>query len=280
VSAQPDAVFVAGVEKLREHIAAGDVFQAVLSRAATWQCDVDSLDVFARLAEREPAPYAFHLELERGALLGSSPETCVRVDRGEVEIRPIAGTTVRSHDADTDARLALAMLFDHKERAEHVMLLDLARNDIARVAVPGTTEVVEQLVVEKFSRVQHLVSRVRGVLRPDLDALHAYRAAANMGTLSGAPKARATELIRDLETAGRGFYGGAVVCLLADGYMDSCIVIRSLRAIDGVYRAQAGAGIVWHSDAQRELLETERKLRAVSEVMASFAVPSVVEAGA
>lgn len=277
VAEQPDQSFLDGVVQLREHIAAGDVFQAVLSRAVTWQCSADSLDVFERLADREPSPYTFHLQLERGALFGASPETCVRVDDGNVEIRPIAGTTMRSSEPETDQRLALALLFDRKERAEHVMLLDLARNDIARVAEPGTTEVVQQFAVEKYSRVQHLVSRVRGTLRAGLDALHAYRAAANMGTLSGAPKARATEIIRQLEPAGRGFYGGAVVCLLADGRMDSCIVIRSIRAIDGVFRAQAGAGIVWHSDPQQELQETQRKLRAVSEVMASFATPPALE---
>ncbi|MCK5943912.1 MAG: anthranilate synthase component I family protein, partial [Planctomycetes bacterium] len=212
---RPDGEFVAGVERMREHIAAGDVFQAVLSRSVRWSGDADPLDVFARLASREPAPYRFHLELQRGALFGSSPETCVRVQRGEVEIRPIAGTTLRGEDADTDERLALALLFDRKERAEHVMLLDLARNDVARVAVPGSTRVVQQFAVEKYSRVQHLVSRVRGTLREDLDALHAYRAAANMGTLSGAPKPRAMELIRALEPVGRGYYGGAVVALSA-----------------------------------------------------------------
>ncbi len=273
---QPDQQFLDGVHKLREHIAAGDVFQAVLSRAVQWQCNADSLDVFELLTAREPSPYSFHLDLEHGALFGASPETCVRVDDRQVEIRPIAGTTERSSDSDTDARLALALLFDHKERAEHVMLLDLARNDIARIAVPGTTEVVQQFAVEKYSRVQHLVSRVRGTLRPELDALHAYRAAANMGTLSGAPKARATELIREIEPTGRGFYGGAVGYLMADGSFDSCITIRSMRAKNGVYRAQAGAGIVWHSDADRELEETDRKLRAVGEVMASLqGVPSV-----
>ncbi|MFN3244298.1 MAG: anthranilate synthase component I family protein [Planctomycetota bacterium] len=268
---RPDAEFVDGVERLREHIAAGDVFQAVLSRAVRWQGDVDALEAFERLAAREPAPYQFHLELQRGALFGSSPETCVRVQQGEVEIRPIAGTTLRDADADTDERLALALLFDRKERAEHVMLLDLARNDVARVAEPGSTAVVQQFAIEKYSRVQHLVSRVRGTLRADLDALHAYRAAANMGTLSGAPKPRAMELIRAIEPVGRGYYGGAVVAMTAGGDLDSCIVIRSVRARDGVFRAQAGAGVVWHSDARRELEETERKLRAVSEVMASFA---------
>lgn len=270
-SERPNAEFVDGVERLREHIAAGDVFQAVLSRAVRWDGDVDALTAFERLAAREPAPYQFHLELQHGALFGSSPETCVRVQDGDVEIRPIAGTTLRGADADTDERLALALLFDRKERAEHVMLLDLARNDIARVADPGSTAVVQQFAIEKYSRVQHLVSRVRGTLRSDLDALHAYRAAANMGTLSGAPKPRAMELIRAIEPFGRGYYGGAVVALTADGGFDSCIVIRSVRARDGVFRAQAGAGVVWHSDARRELEETERKLRAVSEVMASFA---------
>jgi len=275
-----DAQFCAGVDKLREHIGKGDIYQAVLSRAVSWRCNADSLDVFERLSEREPAPYAFHLQLEHGALFGSSPETCLRVHNREVEIRPIAGTTNRSDDDDTDARLALALLFDHKERAEHVMLLDLARNDIARVAKRATTEVVQQFAIEKYSRVQHLVSRVQGTLRPELDALHAYRAVANMGTLSGAPKARACELIRELEPVGRGFYGGAVGYLLADGSFDSCITIRSMRAKNGVFRAQAGAGVVWRSDPERELEETERKLRAVSEVMASLtqAQPTEVRA--
>lgn len=271
---QPDDAFLHGVAALREHIAAGDIFQTVLSRAVSWECTADSLDVFERLAENEPAPYAFHMQLARGALFGCSPETCVRVADGEVEIRPIAGTTRRSADPDTDERLALALLFDRKERAEHVMLLDLARNDVARVSEAGTTAVVQQFAVEKYSRVQHLVSRVRGTLRSELDALHAYRSAANMGTLSGAPKPRAMELVRKLEPAGRGFYGGAVGYLLADGQFDSCIAIRSVRMLDGVYRAQAGAGIVWHSDAVRELEETERKLRAVGDVMASFGVSS------
>lgn len=267
---QSDTQFCAGVDKLREHIGMGDIYQAVLSRAVSWQCNADSLEVFERLSTREPAPYAFHLQLEDGALFGSSPETCLRVSNREVEIRPIAGTTNRSDDEDTDARLALALLFDRKERAEHVMLLDLARNDIARVAERATTEVVQQFAIEKYSRVQHLVSRVQGQLRPELDALHAYRAVANMGTLSGAPKARACELIRELEPTGRGFYGGAVGYLLADGSFDSCITIRSMRAKNGVYRAQAGAGVVWRSDPERELEETDRKLRAVSEVMASL----------
>lgn len=271
---QDDDRFLAGVETLRQHIAAGDVFQAVLSRAVRWRGDVDAIDVFERLAAREPAPYRFHLELQHGALFGASPETCLFVGAGvgaEVEIRPIAGTTLRGGDADVDERLALALLFDEKERAEHVMLLDLARNDVARVAEPGSTQVVQQFAIEKYHRVQHLVSRVRGRLRRGLDALHAYRAAANMGTLSGAPKARASELVRALEPTGRGFYGGAVVALGQDGSLDSCIVIRSVRCKDGVFRAQAGAGVVWHSEPERELEETERKLGAVGEVMASFA---------
>ncbi|MFK7740354.1 MAG: anthranilate synthase component I family protein [Planctomycetota bacterium] len=262
--------FLAGVASLRESIAAGDIFQAVLSRAVEWQCAADPLAVFERLSAREPAPYQFHLQLERGALFGASPETCVRVQQGSVEIRPIAGTTLRTGDADTDERMALAMLFDPKERAEHVMLLDLARNDVARVAQTATTEVVQQFAVEKYRRVQHLVSRVRGQLRPELDALHAYRSAANMGTLSGAPKARATELVRALESSGRGFYGGAVGVLFQNGDFDSCIAIRSLRACGGIYRAQAGAGVVWHSDPERELEETERKLRAISDLMSSL----------
>ena len=157
----------------------------------------------------------------------------------------------------------------HVAEPNLLMLIDLARNDVARVSVAGTTEVVQQLAIEKYSHVQHLVSRVQGRLREDLDALHAYRAAANMGTLTGAPKLRAMELIREVEPCARGFYGGAAGYLLQDGSFDSCIVIRSLRYKDGVYHTRAGAGIVWDSDPESELAETEQKSLAVREAVAS-----------
>jgi anthranilate synthase component 1 len=185
-----------------------------------------------------------------------------------VEIRPIAGTAPRGLapdggiDEELDARLAVGLLLDHKEQAEHVMLVDLARNDVARVSLPGTRQVTDPFCIEKYSHVQHLVSRVRGDLLPGLDALHAYRASANMGTLSGAPKLRAMELIREIEPHARGFYGGAVGYLLQDGTFDSCIVIRSLRYKEGVYTTRAGAGIVADSKPERELEETLHKARA------------------
>src|SRR5262249_15956042 len=166
-----DAAFQSGVRALQRHVEAGDVFQAVLSRGCTTVCSVPSLRAYRALAQRNPSPYLFHLDLEQGQLLGSSPETFVRVQGGQVELRPIAGTAPRGFaaegtiDEDLDARLALALLGDDKERAEHAMLLDLARNDVARIARPGSTRVVQQFALERYSHVQHLVSRVRGELR-------------------------------------------------------------------------------------------------------------------
>lgn len=264
-----DEAFLEAVARLRERILDGDVFQAVISRGLRIASSAEPTQVYRALRANNPSPYMFFLDLgERGALFGASPETFLRVDGREVEIRPIAGTVPRGTrpdgtiDRDVDARLALSLLLDPKEQAEHAMLLDLARNDIARVSEPGTTEVVQQFAIEKYSHVQHLVSRVRGVLRDGLDAMHAYRAAANMGTLTGAPKPRAMELIREAEPNARGFYGGAAGYLLQDGSFDSCIVIRSLRHADGVYYTRAGAGVVWDSVPEREFAETEHKARA------------------
>ena len=256
------------VRDFRRQIGAGEIFQGVLSRGFTTTSAADPLEVYRQLRNRNPSPYMFYLELADGVLLGASPETFLRVEDGFAEIRPIAGTVARGFDRqgqidpDLDGRLALSLQLDPKEQAEHVMLVDLARNDVARVSVPGTTQVVQQFSIEKFSHVQHLVSRVRGQVRPELDALHVYRAAANMGTLTGAPKVRAMELIREAETTARGFYGGAAGYLLEDGRFDSCIVIRSLRYRNGVYHGRSGAGVVWDSDPERELEETRKKALA------------------
>lgn len=261
--------FENGVRFLLERILDGDVFQTVLSRGLELQSAAPSLDVYEDLRRRNPSPYLFHLDLGDGALLGASPETFLAVREGRVEVRPIAGTVPRglredgSLDPELDARLAMSLLLDAKEQAEHAMLLDLGRNDVARVSAPGTTRVREQFQVEKYSQVQHLVSCVEGRLRQPFDALHAYRAAVGPGTLTGAPKVRAMELIRQLEPRSRGFYGGACGYLLQDGAFDSCIVIRSLRHKNGVYLARAGAGIVAASKPEREFLETEQKSRAV-----------------
>jgi anthranilate synthase component 1 len=268
---QPDVTdqeYMASVRRFLSHIHAGDIFQGVISRGLAMPSRGSTLAVYRMLREQNPSPYMFHLDLGDGALLGASPETCLKVDGKHVEIRPIAGTAPRGLqkdgclDEDMDGRLAVGLILDDKEQAEHVMLVDLARNDVARVSVPGTRRVTDPFSLEKYSHVQHLVSRVRGTLRPELDALHAYRASANMGTLTGAPKLRAMELIRENEPFSRGFYGGAVGYLLQDGTFDSCIVIRSLRYRNGVYTTRTGAGIVADSIPERELEETMHKARA------------------
>ena len=252
-----DAAFLDGVRRFLRHIERGDIFQGVLSRSLSMRSAASPLDVYRALRTSNPSPYMFHLDLgEGGALFGASPETCLKVTGRRLEIRPIAGTAPRglhangAIDEELDSRLAVGLLLDPKEQAEHAMLVDLARNDVARVSVPGTRRVAEPFTIEKYSHVQHLVSGVCGELRPELDALHAYRAAANMGTLTGAPKLRAMELIRETEPFARGFYGGAVGYLLQDGSFDSCIVIRSLRSREGRYETRAGAGIVADSRAR------------------------------
>lgn len=272
-----DAAYMEAVRRTREHIGAGDIFQAVISRGFTMKSDASSVEVYRTLSARNPSPYMFHVDLAEGELIGASPETFLKAENGDVEIRPIAGTVPRgfapdgSIDTDLDERLAFSMMLDPKEQAEHAMLVDLARNDIARVSEPGTTAIVQLFAVEKYSHVQHIVSRVRGRLRKGLDALHAYRAVANMGTLSGAPKVRAMQIIRELETSARGFYGGAVGYLLQDGTFDSCIAIRTLRRKGDSYHTRAGAGIVWGSVPEREWNETEMKSKAVRIAVASAA---------
>ncbi len=263
-----DETYMAGVKTFLEHIVAGDIFQGVLSRGLWMRSAASPTAVYRALRARNPSPYMFYVTLDDGVLLGASPETFLKVQGRELEIRPIAGTAPRgmgphgAPDRELDTRLAISLLLDQKEQAEHAMLVDLARNDVARVAVQGTRRVLDPLSIEKYSHVQHLVSRVVGELRPELDALHAYRSAANMGTLTGAPKLRAMEIIREVEPYSRGFFGGAVGYLLQDGSFDSCIVIRSLRYRAGDYFTRAGAGIVADSVPRRELEETAHKARA------------------
>ena len=263
-----DERFTSSVRDFLSHILAGDIFQGVLSRGLWMKSPASPLTVYRALRERNPSPYMFYLDLGDGELLGASPETCIKVENGEVMIRPIAGTAPRGFgpdgtiDEELDARLAVSLLLDPKEQAEHAMLVDLARNDVARVSVPGSRHVTEPFCVEKYSHVQHLVSGVKGTLLPGLDALHAYRASANMGTLTGAPKLSAMKLIRESEPNARGYYGGAVGYLLQDGTFDSCIAIRTLRHRNGVYLTRAGAGIVADSVPEKELEETAHKARA------------------
>ena len=263
-----DEAFKSSVEKFLSHVLAGDIFQGVLSRGLWMESTAPPLAVYRALRSRNPSPYMFYVDLGDGELLGASPETCLKVECGQVMIRPIAGTAPRGLspdgriDEELDARLAVSLILDTKEQAEHAMLVDLARNDVARVSVPGTRRVTEPFCVEKYSHVQHLVSGVKGTLLPGFDALHAYVASANMGTLTGAPKLRAMELIRETEPTARGYYGGAVGYLLQDGRFDSCIVIRTLRHRDGRYLTRTGAGIVADSIPERELEETIHKARA------------------
>lgn len=263
------------VRTAKQHILDGDIFQVVLSRTKMEPCPDEPLDVYRRLRELNPSPYMFYLNTDNTILLGSSPELNLRVRGTEprnVEIRPIAGTKPRGRagkdiDADTDFRYEAELKLDRKELAEHMMLVDLARNDIARVAEPGSRVVTELLIVEKYASVQHLVSNVKGKLAKELDALNAYLATMNMGTLTGAPKIEAMKLIRLYEKTKRGYYGGAVMYLTVDGQFDSCITIRSLQIKDHAAFIRVGAGIVHDSVPKTEFEETEHKadscLRAV-----------------
>jgi anthranilate synthase component 1 len=259
----------------KQHIVDGDIFQVVLSRTLMEPCPDEPLDIYKRLRVLNPSPYMFYLNTPNTILMGSSPELNLRVSgKGPryVEIRPIAGTKPRGRrgkviDEDTDFRYEAELKLDRKELAEHMMLVDLARNDIARVAEPGSRVVTELLTAEKYESVQHLVSNVKGTLRADLDALSAYLATMNMGTLTGAPKIEAMKIIRQLERNKRGYYGGAVMYLTVDGEFDSCITIRSLQVRDHRAYIRVGAGIVHDSVPKTEFEETEHKagscLRAI-----------------
>jgi anthranilate synthase component 1 len=255
------------VRDAKQHILDGDIFQVVLSRTKIEPCADEPLDVYKRLRELNPSPYMFYINTPNTTLLGSSPELNLRVSGTEnrsVEIRPIAGTKPRGKvngklDADIDFRYEAELKIDRKELAEHMMLVDLARNDIARVARPGSRVVTELLTVEKYESVQHLVSNVKGTLADNLDALSAYLATMNMGTLTGAPKIEAMKIIRQLEKTKRGYYGGAVMYLTVDGQFDSCITIRSLQIKDRNAYVRVGAGIVHDSVPKTEFEETEHK---------------------
>jgi anthranilate synthase component 1 len=267
-----DALFAGHVSELKEKIVDGEIFQVVPSRTFFTPCS-DSLAAYRMLRLSNPSPYMFHLAADDFELFGASPETCIAVEQNEqkriVQIRPIAGTRSRGFDAngtpdsDLDSRLEVELRTDTKELAEHMMLVDLARNDIARVSKPGTREVARLLSVDRYQHVMHLVSSVRGELRDDLDALHAYVACMNMGTLTGAPKVRAAQLLREIEGGRRGPYGGAIGYVTHDGEMDSAIIIRSALVRDGIAHIRAGAGVVHDSHPESEARETFKKARSV-----------------
>ena len=270
-----DADFCELVAKMQQHIAIGDAYQVVPSRGFVIDCP-QPLQTYRYLHDADPSPYMFYIATDDFELFGASPESSLlhSANTGQVAIRPIAGTRPRgfapdgSIDHELDIRLELELRSDAKEVAEHVMLVDLARNDVARISAPGTRKVTQLLRVDRYSRVMHLVSEVTGQLASDLHPLDAFRASMTMGTLTGAPKLRAAELIRQYEGTRRGSYGGAVGYLRGDGELDTCIVIRSAFARGGKAIVQAGAGVVSDSVPQREADETAHKasnvLRAIA----------------
>ena len=268
--ALPDAVsnttpaeFKAMVQHGKDFIAAGDVFQVVLSQRFDAPFALPPLALYRALRRTNPSPFLFHLDFGAFALVGSSPEILVRVRDGEVTIRPLAGTRRRGNTPEEDRALEKELLADPKERAEHLMLLDLGRNDVGRVAKIGSVRVKESFAIERYSHVMHIGSHVVGSLDPRHDVVDALMAGFPAGTLSGAPKVRAMEIIDALEKDKRGPYGGCVGYFSADGEMDSCIVLRTALVKDGMIYVQAGAGIVADSDPEAEQLECEYKARAL-----------------
>ncbi len=251
------------VGKAKEYIRAGDIFQVVLSQRFTAPFALSSFALYRSLRRMNPSPFLFHLDLGGFSLVGSSPEILVRVRDGRVTIRPIAGTARRGADDAEDRVLAEALIKDPKERSEHLMLLDLGRNDVGRVAEVGTVEVTDQFVIERYSHVMHIVSNVVGRLSAGKDSVDALMAGFPAGTVSGAPKVRAMEIIDELEKAKRGPYAGCVGYFTADGEMDTCIVLRTAIVKDGMLHIQSGAGIVYDSVPESEQQECINKAKAV-----------------
>ncbi|MBI1392890.1 MAG: anthranilate synthase component I [Alphaproteobacteria bacterium] len=262
-SSMSHEAYESAVDAAKERIFAGDIFQVVLSQRFEAPFAGSPFSLYRALRRTNPSPFLFYLNFGAFALVGSSPEILVRVRDGDVTIRPIAGTRPRGRDADEDAALADDLLADEKERAEHLMLLDLGRNDVGRSAKVGTVRVTDSFAIERYSHVMHIVSNVVGALK---DGAHPVDAVANgfpAGTVTGAPKIRAMEIINELEVAARGPYGGAIGYFSADGTVDTCITLRTGLVMDGKLIVQAGAGIVADSDPAKEQAECENKARAL-----------------
>jgi anthranilate synthase component 1 len=257
-----EAAFSAGVTRAKALIEEGEAIQVVLSRSFSADFDGPPFDIYRALRSINPSPYMFYLDFGGFVLLGASPEVMVRVEDGKAILRPLAGTRKRGKDAAEDAFLAAQLLADEKERAEHTMLIDLARNDLGRVAKPGTVSVDRMMEVEYYSHVMHIVSEVSCVLAPGVDLYDVIRATFPAGTVSGAPKIRAMEIIDEIELERRGPYAGLVGYFSYRGGFDSCITIRSALVKDGKIRVQAGAGIVYDSVPAREFEETASKAAA------------------
>jgi anthranilate synthase component 1 len=255
--------YAAAVEHVKEYIRAGDAYQVVPSQRWSADAPVEAFSIYRGLRNVNPSPYMYFLDFEDFEIAGASPESLVTVTGRRAAQRPIAGTRPRAATVEEDMRVAESLLADEKERAEHVMLVDLGRNDLGRVCEYGSVQVDELMVVETYSHVMHIVSSVSGTLREGVSAMDAMRASLPAGTLSGAPKVRAMQIIDELEPTSRGPYGGAIGWLSYTGDLDSCIYIRSAVVKDGRVHLQAGGGIVVDSDPQYEVRETEAKARAV-----------------
>jgi len=255
--------FIRSVERSKEYIAAGDIFQVVLSNRLEFTPEVSAFDIYRALRTLNPSPYMYFLRNGDQHIVGSSPEMLVRVTGRKLEYRPIAGTHRRGRDEEEDQRLEREMLADDKERAEHVMLVDLGRNDLGRVCEYGSVKVRDLMYVERYSHVMHIVSALEGKLRDPLDALDAFAACFPAGTLTGAPKVRAMQIIEELEPVRRGIYGGSVLYADFAGNLDSCIAIRTMLMKGERAFLQAGAGIVADSDPEREFEESMNKAKGV-----------------
>lgn len=263
----PDEAYRGLVQKVKAHIVEGDIIQAVLSQKFICQSPPDVWMLYRAQRFINPSPYLFFLNLNHHTLIGSSPETMVRLENGIATLRPIAGTRARGKTEQEDRALANELLSDEKERAEHLMLVDLGRNDLGRVAQTGSVQVTDLMVVERYSHVMHLVSNITCDLKSGLDAWDLLRATFPAGTLSGAPKVRAMEIIDDLEKEPRGPYGGAVGYISFNGNMDLAITIRTASIQNGVLTVRAGAGIVADSDPERERIETVNKAMAIQKAI-------------
>jgi anthranilate synthase component 1 len=255
--------FCSAVRKAKEYIRAGDVIQVVLSQRLAIETGADPFDVYRALRVVNPSPYMYYLRLGDLKIVGSSPEMLVRLEGERIDLRPIAGTRPRGATEDEDERLATELVADPKERAEHIMLVDLGRNDVGRVARVGSVSVPDLMTVERYSHVMHLVSHVRGVVESGCAAFDVLKACFPAGTVTGAPKVRAMEIIEELEPVRRGPYAGAVGYVSFSGNLDTCITIRTILFSRGVAMVQAGAGIVADSDPDREYEETMNKARGM-----------------
>ncbi|MCC6347411.1 MAG: chorismate-binding protein, partial [Nitrospirales bacterium] len=265
--------FLKAVEKTKEYVMSGDIVQAVLSQRFETQADTSPFDIYRALRVMNPSPYMYYLDTGEAQLVGASPEILVRLEGDVITLRPIAGTRKRGETEERDRELEEDLKKDPKEVAEHIMLVDLGRNDVGRVAETGSVQVTDLMRVERYSHVMHLVSNVEARLKKGLDAFDVFRACFPAGTVSGAPKVRAMEIIEELEPTKRGTYAGAVGYFSYSGNTDTCITIRTLLVKNGTIYVQAGAGIVADSVPENEYMETVNKAMAMMKAVEFFEKP-------